>query len=163
MPTATDLIQYLDQAREKMRRVQAGVDEHRLIYPGWTIKHVLAHIAGWDDETRSALTAHITQAVYVTPALDADSYNAISVAERENLTYAQVVREWEASREQLKAELANLPPEKLAEHLLFPWGETGTLTELYEGLAQHEAGHARIIEQILERQKPADSQAAASQ
>lgn len=162
MPTATDLIQHLDQAREKMRRVQAGVDEHLLIYPGWTSKHILAHIAGWDDATRAALAAHTAQSIYVTPALDADSYNAISVAERENLTYAQVVREWEAAREQLKAELVNLPPEKLAEHLLFPWGETGTLTQLYEELAQHEAGHARIIEQVLERQKPAASQAAAS-
>ena len=46
MDEKTHLIQQLDEARAKMRAVLVDIDLRMEIYPGWTIKHVLAYLSG---------------------------------------------------------------------------------------------------------------------
>ena len=58
MDEKAKLIQQLDEARAKMRAVLEGIDTRVEIYPTWTIKEVLAHIAGWDDVSASSLRLH---------------------------------------------------------------------------------------------------------
>jgi hypothetical protein len=38
----------------------------------------------------------------------------------------------------LKAAINDLPPEKLSEPLLFPWGRTGSVRQLVRVIAHHE-------------------------
>jgi len=146
MTDKAELMAQLDAAREEMRAVLDGMDIHIEIYPGWTIKHVLAHIAGWDDAVIASLRAHAGGQEPATPAVRGiDFYNAQSVATREALSYEHVVKEWALAREQFKAALDALPPEKLAEPLLFPWGPTGTVAQLVRIFAEHELDHAAEI------------------
>ena len=155
MSELTHLMTKLDSARDTMRAVLAMIDPDRHIYPPWTIKHVLAHIAGWDEATAASLRAHIKGDDPGTPAARGiDHYNAQCVAKREALSYEQVVKEWEQAREQLKAVLRELPPEKFAEPLLFPWGQTGNVTLIVLILAHHEAQHAEEIRALLEAEQP---------
>lgn len=144
------LPQQLDAAREAMRAVVANIDCLREVYPGWTIKHVLAHIAGWDDATVASLQAHINGEEPGAPAaMGIDHYNAQSVATREALTYDQVVREWEMAREQLKAIIRQMPEEKWREPFLFPWGRRGTVDLLVTIFADHELEHATEIQHLI--------------
>jgi len=152
MDEKTRLIQQLDAARAKMQAVLVDLDTSMEIYPGWTIKHVLAHIAGWDDVTIAALRAHLADVQPDTPAVRGiDFYNAQSVAEREALSYAQIAREWELAREELKDLINGMSPEKLEKPLLFPWGRSGTVAQIVAIFASHEEEHAAEIEEIKQR------------
>jgi hypothetical protein len=142
------LIQQLDKARQEMRTVLVDIDTQMEIYPSWTIKHVLAHITGWDDVTIAALRAHAVGEEPATPAVRGiDFYNAQTVAEREALSYDHIVKEWELAREQLKAVLEEMPAEKFEETLVFPWGPRGTIAQIVAIFADHEEEHAEEIRQ----------------
>ena len=144
------LIQQLDQAREKMRAALKDFDTQIEIYPGWTIKHVLAHIAGWDDAVIASLQAHAGGKEPDT--LDVrgiDVYNAQSVAKREALSYDQVVNEWEMAREQVKDILNEMPAEKFEEEFVFPWGPKGTIARFIAVFVEHEEEHAEEIQGLV--------------
>jgi uncharacterized protein (TIGR03083 family) len=143
------LIRQLDEAREAMRAVLADIDPTLEVYPTWTIKHVLAHITGWDDACISSLRAHAGGNEPPTPAVEGiNAYNAQSVATRQALDYRQVVKEWEAARAQLKTVLNEMPPDKFQEPLLFPWGPRGKIARLIAIFAGHEKEHAQEIQEL---------------
>ncbi len=150
MELKTRLLQELDEARALMQATRALADAHQRIYPPWTMHQILAHIAGWDDATIAALRAHAGGRESGTPAAEGiDQYNAQTVAERNDLAFEQVVAEWNVAREQLKAALEAVPPEKFAEPLVMPWGGFGSVEKLVRVMIEHEAGHAREIQQLL--------------
>jgi hypothetical protein len=148
----TELMKEFDRARTHMRVLLAELDTRVEIYPEWTIKELLAHLAGWDDATILALQAHSRGE---TPPLLAvrgiDFYNDQTVGERANLNLAQIIREWELVREQLLGLLAALPPEKLEDPILSPWGQILTIVELVKVMADHEEEHAEAIEKLLRK------------
>ena len=152
MEERTLLIQQLAQAHEKMRAVLADVDTQMEIYSHWTIKHVLAHIAGWDDASIASLRAHVAGDEPGAPAARGiDFYNAQAVETREPLRYDQVVKEWELARGQLETIINEMPPEKFKEPLLFAWGQTGTIAQLGAIFARHEERHAEEIRKLMTR------------
>ena len=118
----------------------------------WTIKELLAHLAGWDDATILALQAYSRGE---TPPLLAvrgiNFYNAQTVAERANLDLAQITQEWEMVREQLLNVIADFPPEKLEEQILSPWGPMLTVAQLIQIMSEHEEEHAEAIHAIVEQ------------
>jgi hypothetical protein len=146
------LIQQLDQARETMQAVLADVNTQMEIYPTWTIKHVLAHITGWDEATTSSLRAHAGGEEPAAPAVRGiDFYNAQSVATREALSYEQIVKEWELAREDFKAAIDEIPEEIFNEPLLFPWGQTGTIARIVAIFSSHEEEHAKEIRELVSK------------
>jgi hypothetical protein len=144
------LLERLDQARRAMQAALIDADRKREIYPQWTIKQILAHIAGWDEIAADALRAH---AAGDTPrrlaANGIDAQNAQMVAGCEALTHEQVVDNWRAARRQLKAVISEMPPEKLGEAFLFPWGAKGNTARIVAILADHEKEHAADILPVL--------------
>lgn len=149
MDERQQLIQQLDEARAEMRAALTEVDRRATIYPHWTIKEILAHIAGWDDAVTSSLCAHAGGDEPATPAVRGlDVYNAESVETRLALSFEQTVREWELSREQLKAALVEMPEEQFARPMLFPWGQTGTIAQLLKIWIDHEHEHARDVRNL---------------
>jgi uncharacterized protein (TIGR03083 family) len=143
------LIQALDDARQKMQAELVDLDPHMPIYPGWTIKHLLAHLIGWDEATTAALHAHTLGNEPATPAVRGiNHYNAQSVATREALSYDHIVKEWDLARAQLKAALLAVPDEKIAEPLLFPWGPTGLVRDLVAIFSGHELEHAEELQNL---------------
>ena len=148
------LLQRLDEARAMMRSVLDGIELSMEIYPGWTIKHVLAHIAGWDDATAVSFRAHIAGDEPGTPAARGiDHYNAESVATREALDYERVHQEWELSRDVLKKAISEMPDDKLGTPLILPWGPYGTVEQAVGIFADHEEEHAQEISRMVAKQE----------
>jgi hypothetical protein len=142
------LIEQLDEAHDRMRAVLVDVDPRMSMSPTWTVKEVLAHVAGWDDATIEMLRAHVTGEPLDMPEwLGIDHYNAKSVETRRPLTYEQTVNEWEQTRAQLKTMIEDMPAEKVPEPMEFLWGQSGTTAHLVAIMAHHEADHAAKIEQ----------------
>src|SRR5512146_287676 len=137
MTSADPLIAELERAREVMRELLHDLEvahaESRELYPTWTIKDLLAHIAGWDDACIASLQAHAQGNVPATPAARGiNTYNASTVAEREALSLDQVIKEWEKTRETFKQAIRDLPVEKLSEPFVFPWGPKSILKDMVQ-------------------------------
>jgi uncharacterized protein (TIGR03083 family) len=155
MENKTTLIQALDEARQKMRAELPDLDPQMPIYPGWTIKQLLAHLTGWDEATTAALHAHTVGNEPGTPAVRGiNHYNAQSVVTREALSYDHIVKEWELARDQLKAALLAVPDEKIAEPLVFPWGPTGVIRNLVAIFVDHEIEHAKELQDLKAQYRP---------
>ena len=150
MDDKTRLTQELDQSREHLRAALARLDAQAEIYPGWTVKQLLAHICGWDEATTASLRAH---AEGIEPAVPAargiDPYNAESVETREALSYEQTVKEWELAREELETVIMEMPPEKLEQPLVVPWGPTASVARLIRVFVEHEEEHAEEIRRLF--------------
>ena len=146
MQNKAKILEQFSRARDEVRALLPSLDIHTEIYPGWTIKEVLAHLAGWDDATILALKAFINGAPPIVPAIRGiDTYNSQTVAERTSLNYEQVVREWEWVRDQLNQVLDQFPDEKLDAIIVAPWGVSLTVAQLIEEMGQHEEEHAEAI------------------
>jgi hypothetical protein len=148
------LIEHLDQARQELKAVLAGLDSHTEVYPGWTLKELYAHLAGWDEAVTASLHAHAVRNEPGTPAVRGiDYYNAESVATRQALSLEQVSKECDLAREQLRAAILALPAERMQEPLVFPWGETGSVEQLIRVFVHHDRlEHAKEIREFRARQ-----------
>jgi hypothetical protein len=151
MINKTQLMQEFDQARNHMRQLLTDIDTKLEIYPEWTIKELLAHLAGWDDATILALQAHARgEAPPLLAMRGINFYNAQTVGERAGLNLAQIIREWEMVREQLLAILNELPEEQLADMIVSPWGQTLSVAQLVQIMAEHEEEHAVAIQERVD-------------
>jgi hypothetical protein len=149
MQDKAQLMRVFDWAHEKMRAVLPGIDCCMEIYPNWTIKEMLAHLVGWDDATAMTLRAFgAGQPTSRLAVRGIDAYNAQIVAERADLQYEQIVREWELVREQLKAILNDLPAERLGDMIVSPWGPVMTVARLVAIIAYHEVEHAVVVQEL---------------
>ena len=146
------IIAEFEKSRERMRAIVAKADSHQTIYPRWTMKEVLDHISGWDDAMISVLNAHISGVVEDMPSVHGiDAYNAETVSTREALSYEHSLREWEASREEVKKLILELPDEKMNVFFHFPWGGKGNVADMLRVFYKHEEEHAEEILGILEK------------
>jgi len=151
MDLKSALIQRLDEARHNLETVIPRVDKNKQIYPNWTLKQMLDHIAGWDDAIVTSLRAHVDGQVPGTPAdRGIDYYNEQTVESRESLDFDRTYREFLASRRLLKQAIQEAPEEKLAMPFVVPWGPTGTISEVIEIFAGHEEEHTADILRWLE-------------
>ncbi len=142
MDLKTALINRLDEARAGLESILPRVDRGAPIYPDWTLKQMLDHIAGWDDAVIASLRAHLDGQTPDTPAeRGINYYNAQTVSTRASLDFDHTFREFQASREMLKQIIREMPEEKLAEPLILPWGSKGTVSEVIEIFAHHEQEH----------------------
>jgi len=149
------LIQQLEQSHKDIEHAVSQIDPNQEIYPGWTIREMLAHFTGWDDAVIASLKSHAAGSVpTVVAQRGPDVYNAATVAERETLGFELVYREWQHTHEQLKIAIRDLPPEKMGDAIVFPWGQMGNLEDLVIGLtAEHEASHINDIQKLIGKDK----------
>jgi len=139
MDEREELIRELDESRGILLELLADVPPDIEIYPGWTLRQFYAHLTGWDDVATLSLREHAAGRVPATPVVNGiNAYNAESVHTREALDYEHTVKEWKLAREELKATIRSVPPERLNEPLLFPWGQTGSVRQFVEVFVEHE-------------------------
>ena len=142
------LLKYLDEVRTEMRAVLADIDPEREIYPGWGMKENIAHITGWDEVTVKALRAYLdTGRPYLMPDKSYDAHNADMLRVRAEMSFEEILQEWEATRTTLKEALAELSEEDLEFIIPFPWGLQGSIKDMLYIIAEHERDHAGGIEQ----------------
>jgi len=148
MATKDNLIQKLEDSHRNMEKLVTRMDRSLEIYPGWTIREILAHFTGWDDAVIASLKLYATGGA-PTQVTDRgpDIYNAATVTEREGLSFEHIYQEWQHTHKQLKIAILNLPPEKLEGQFVFPWGQTGNVEDLVIGLTtEHELSHTRDVQ-----------------
>jgi hypothetical protein len=136
----------LDETRQEIEVLLSKIDPGKPIYPGWTIKDVLAHMTGWDDVTIASLRAHIGGRLPSQEAIRSlNDYNTRTVASRQDLDYELVLKEWRLTRQVLRTIIEQMPEDKFIEPLHVPWGGKTTVTELVDMFRGHEQEHARDI------------------
>lgn len=155
MSERQQLLDRLINARQEVIDLLPEAEEHKEdIYPGWTLKEMLAHMTGWDDANIASLRAHITGHEPGTPAdRGIDEYNVSTVTTREPLDYEHIHREWQQTRTILMGILQDMPEEKFNEPLILPWGEKGTVRYLVDIFVHHERTHAHDIAEWLKNPK----------
>jgi DinB superfamily len=150
------LLHRLEEARVKIEELLPKIDPEKEVYPGWSIKHLLAHITGWDDASIDALRAHGMGCLPSFLAIHGlDKYNELTVSSCADLTYEQIRNEWRLKRHVLREITEQLPEEKLLEPLAVPWGKKTTVARLVDIFCHHEEEHARDINEWLKQpEKP---------
>ncbi len=142
------LLHRLDETRQTIEEILPTLPKDREIYPGWTIKEMLAHMTGWDDATIDSLRAHVVDRPPSVPVIRSlDEYNLGTVSSRNDLDYDQVVKEWRLTRQVLRTIIEQMPADKFQPRLVVPWGEKTTVTFLVDMFREHEEEH---IHDILE-------------
>src|SRR5512144_2132088 len=146
------LLQRLDETRETIEKILPTIDPTLEIYPGWTIKDMLAHMTGWDDATIDSLRAHVVDRPPSVSAIRSlDEYNLSTVTSRHDLNYEQVLKEWRLTRQVLRTLIEQMPADKFLEPVVVPWGEKSTVSFLVEMFRDHEEEHVRdILEWAIE-------------
>ena len=154
MAAKDTLIQLLDDSHQRVAQMVNQVDRNLEIYPGWTMREVLAHFNGWDEAVVTSLKAHAAgQVPTVVADGDHNAYNADTMDARADLSFEHIYQVWQNTHEQLKIVILEMPPEKLEEKFIFPWGQTGNIEDLVIGLTtQHEVSHMKDIEKRLGKQ-----------
>jgi hypothetical protein len=150
------LLRHLNESHQTIEELLPAIDPSKEIYPGWTIKQILAHISGWDDACIDALRLHELDHSPSTPAIHSlDKYNEFSISSRKGLTYDQILKEWRGTRKILCEIIEGLTEEKFLEPVPVPWGKKTTVTRLADIFSHHDNEHAKdIIEWLKNPEKP---------
>jgi DinB superfamily len=150
------LLRRLDDTRSKIEELLLKTDRKKEIYPGWSIKELLAHMTGWDDATIDSLRAHVIgRPPSVATIHSLDTYNAGTVSSRNNLNYDQILKEWRLTRQVLRTLIEQMPEEKFFEPLSVPWGGKATVTYLVDMFREHEEEHANDLKEWIKHpEKP---------
>ena len=150
MASKKEIIAALEESHKNMIDLLNAIDVEKEVYPGWTIKEVLAHIAGWDEAAVASVSSFIQGGTPDVVALNgADAYNAASVAKRKNLSIDETFANWEKERDNLIATLSAVPDKQLSDKINFPWGGEGSVADVGLGLAGHENHHIKEIKEKL--------------
>lgn len=126
-----------------------GLDEktltESLIFDGWTLKDLLAHIAAWDRwELREMRHMASGEILDLSEVRDTDAFNAHAVAVRQDRTLAEVLAELQEARATWVAWLQALPDEKFFRQYLFE-GMDWSCAGCVEVQWRHDAEHAAQI------------------
>jgi hypothetical protein len=141
-----ELINEIDQTRKEMESLIIDTDPKLEICPGWTIKDVTGHITAWEIVIHKALLAfQAGDPPYFLHEQDFDLFNQAEVKKRSSWTFAKVIDEYEAVREELKKTINKLKEEDLDQDLVLPRGSERTIRELIEIIAEHEDEHRDAV------------------
>jgi Mycothiol maleylpyruvate isomerase N-terminal domain. len=151
IPDQKKLLQLMEETHTKMESVLPQVDSNKEIYPGWTIREVLAHVTGWDEATIEALHAHIEgRPLSIQNIPDIDEYNEMSVFSRAELDNEQVLKEWRSNRQVLRTIIEEKTVDKFSLPVNVPWGGNSTIMTMMEMFCEHEAKHTRDVQKWLQ-------------
>jgi hypothetical protein len=150
------LLHRLDETRSKIEDLLLKIDGDYEIYPGWSVKELLAHMTGWDDATIDSMRAHMQGHPPSVPAIRSlDQYNALTVSSRIDLDFDQIVKEWRLTRQVLRTIIEQMPEDKFFEPLTVPWVKKATVTYLVDMFRDHEEEHAQDLNKWLKHpEKP---------
>ena len=149
MSDISDLINSIDTVRKEMQVLIENIDPELEICPGWTIKEVVGHITAWEIVIDKALIAfRAGDPPYFLREQDFDLFNKGEVEKRSAWTLAEVIREWEEVRGELKGTITKLNENDLQMEMVLPWGSERTVQELIEIIAEHEQEHAENVKRF---------------
>lgn len=146
MASKKEIVNALETSHKAMVELLNNMDVAKEIYPDWTVKEVLAHLAGWDEAATASLSSFIQGGKPGIVAVNgADTYNADSIAKRKTLSLDATFEDWEHERDHLLATLVALPENQVNDTVTFPWGGEGTVGTMLLRIADHETRHTNEI------------------
>ena len=133
-----------------MHDIIEKIDPMVEIYPGWGIRQIIAHLAGWEEASADSLSSFIQGGTPDVVVLDGDdAYNAESVQKRDSLSLEETIQDWEEHRNNLISVLGALADEQLEARIAHPWGGEDSIAKLLGGLVWHENHHVKEIQEFL--------------
>ena len=143
------LLSEIDQIRIEMGQVVQKIDTSLTIYPGWTIKEMIAHITAWEIVIHKAIQTYLAgEPPYFLHEQDFDIFNEEVVNFRASWSLEKVLQEWKEVREDLKKSIQKLKETDLEVEMVLPWGSERTVAELIEIIGEHEGEHMKDIIKI---------------
>jgi hypothetical protein len=140
----------LHESRVRLETYLPKIAPGKEIYPGWDIKDILAHIAGWDEAILKTLQAHVTDKKQVITVKEGiNNYNRQSVAARKGFEYKKILEEFHELRRLILDIIAGMTDAKLAQPFTSPWGQEVTVKDLVNIFSEHEDEHAEDLHQWL--------------
>ncbi|MCB0077918.1 MAG: DinB family protein [Anaerolineales bacterium] len=147
------LIAALRREREAFLALLKEVDERRVVYAesGWRIQDVLSHLAAWEREALATIQAHSEgdEGPRAAP-LDGAAFNEAVFARTQGHFAEQARIAWGMARRDLQFAIHEIPAERFAEEVDYPWGERGSISGLVDALLAHEAEHMAAVRAVLQ-------------
>ncbi len=141
----------LQGSRDRLEILLPKITPGKEIYPGWDIKDLLAHIAGWDKAILTTLQAHIADKDQVITVREGiNKFNSQSVAERKGFEYSKILEEFRELRSLILEIITGMPGGKISQSFISPWGQKVTVKDLVKIFSEHENEHAEDVHQWLE-------------
>jgi hypothetical protein len=154
MEKREEILDLLEKSHAAIMAQLDEVDKQRKIYPLWTIREIIAHLSGWDDAIIGFVNALIKGETPPIPAPRGPNvYNEETVSTREGLSYDHIVREYVDTRSKLLNLVRQLPNEMVTQKSVLPWGEEGSLEDIFRIFGPHEMEHAMDVKKIIEDRK----------
>lgn len=146
------LIALLRDTRADTRSAIQGLDPDLVIYrdSGWRVCDIAGHLTAWDAEAVATLRAYRQGKELTAPAQDIEAFNQKSYEQRRHLPAQSIYDEWGTTHEDFVAAIDEMPLDKFGDSFLFPWGNSGTITRMVEGLSRHEGRHRLDIQKALQ-------------
>lgn len=146
----TALLSEIDQIRTEMGKVVQEIDTSLTIFPGWTIKEMIAHITAWEIVIHKAIQAFLADdPPYFLHEQDFDIFNEEAVDYRASWSLEQTLQEWKDVREDLKKSIQKIKETDLGVEMVLPWGSERTVAELIEIIGEHEGEHMEDIIKVV--------------
>lgn len=134
--TREEALAAFDAARREHQDFLASIPRERMTEPGvdgpWSVKDVIAHVAGWRGRTLARLEASAAgepepPAPWPSQFDEVDETNAWIYKQHQDEPLDEVLARWDESFDQLRALCASLPDEALFDRGYFPWLEGSAL------------------------------------
>ncbi len=136
------LLAEIDRIRTDMGKVVQETDTGLMIYPGWTIKEMIAHITAWEFVIDKSLLAYLAgDPPYFLNEQDFDIFNEEAIEFRASWSLVQVLKEWKDVRDNVVVTINKLKDIDLPVEIVLPWGSERTVAELIEIIGEHEEEH----------------------
>ncbi len=145
--------------RARLLALLDGLPEEQMLIPDligrWSIKDLLAHLAGWEDWAVQVLTVvppgETMPAAYAEALADFDAFNAESVAERDDYSPDEQLVELERVHEELIGMVERLGADGLAQTFRWPGDRPSTFGQFVGIFAHHDLQHLDDLQQAVAR------------
>lgn len=145
-----DVLTSLVTARAELLDAIEGLSEEQLttmpVAGEWTVREVLAHIAGWAAWDLAAIRSILAgESLDFAPIQDVDAFNAGLVAEREDWPPSQILGEMGKAHDAMLELLAGLSEDEVFGDSRFHGPYWRSLAEWLQVAWEHEQQHAAQI------------------
>ena len=133
LPTRQQIIDGFNQGTERMEQVASDLSEQDLnnaVYPGWTAKELLCHLADGSQAARFFIARAEQDQSGVSPDFDQDEYNEARVAEWRDKPLSDLLAAFDRGTETSIEAIESVSAELLAKQVN-PGGARRTLATSY--------------------------------
>ncbi len=113
----------------------------------WTVKDVIGHILAWEAMLAKPMRGYAEGGTFECEAIDYLGFNDEDAARKRDVPLDAILSESSAVRQDFVAAANELSVEQLETEVTFPWGGTGTVVQVLDMMAGHEAQHTASIQE----------------